>query len=77
MICPLCDGKYDLDDCKRFNEKGIEERSRFLFELKLCYGCFSLISARHNARNCKKRKECKVYNRYPTSLHDYKTENPK
>ena len=59
MICPLYDGKRDLDECKSFKEKGLQERSRFLFEQKLCYGCFSPISASHNARNCKKRKNAK------------------
>ena len=67
FICPLCDGKHNLDKCKSFKEKGL-----------LCYGCFSPISARHNARNCKKSKECKVCKkRHPTSLHDYKAEIPK
>ena len=78
MICLLCDGKHDLDECKSFKEKRLRERSRFLFEQKLCYGCFSPISASHKARHCKKRKECKVCKkRHPTSLHGCKTERPK
>ena len=52
-----------------------KEGSRFLFEQKLCYSYFSPISTSHNARTCKKRKECKVCKqRHPTSLHGYKTE---
>ena len=44
----------------------------------MCYDCFSPISASHNARNCKKRKECKVCKkRLLTTLHGYKTEKPK
>ena len=75
MICPLCDGKHDLDECKSFKEIILQERSRFLFEQKLCYGCFSPIYASRNARNYKKRKESKVCTkRHPTSLHSsYKT----
>ena len=59
MICPLCDGKHDLDECKSFKEIILQERSRFLFEQKLCYGCFSPIYASHNARNYKKGKNQK------------------
>ena len=78
MICPLCDGKHNLDECNSFKEKGLLERTRFLFEQKSCYGSFFPISASHNARNCEKRKECKnCKKRHPTSLHDYKTEKPK
>ena len=76
MICPLCDGKHDLDECKSFKEKILQERSRFLFEQKSCFGCFSPIYASRNAKNYKKRKESKVCKKkHPTSLHSYKTEN--
>ena len=35
-------------------------------------------SVNHNARNSKKRKECKVCKkRHPTSLHSYKVEKSK
>ena len=78
MICLLCDDKHDLDECKSFDEKDLQERRKFLFEHKLCYGCFSPISASHSARNCKKRKECKVCKkRHLTSLHGFKTGKPK
>ena len=78
MICPLCDGKHDLDECKSFKETRLQKRCRFLFEQKLWYGCFSPISASHNARNSNKRKEYKICKkRHPTSLHGYKTEKPK
>ena len=77
MKCPLCDDKHDLDECKSFKEKGLQERSSLLFEHKLRYGCFSPISANHNARNCKERKECKFFRKKrPTSLHGSKTEKP-
>ena len=78
MICPLCASRRDLDECTSFKEKILQERSRFLFEQKLCNGGFSPISASQNTRNCKKRKECKVCKkRHLTSLHGYKTEKPK
>ena len=78
MICPFCDGKHNLDECKSFKEKDLQEKRRLLFDHKLSYGCSSPVSASHNARNCKKRKECKVCKkRHSTSLHGYKTEKPK
>ena len=61
MICPLCDSKRSLDECKSSEEKSLQERSRFLFEQKLCYGCFSPIPSCHNTRNRKKRKEWIVW----------------
>ena len=69
----LCDGKHDLDEYKSFKERGLKEKSRFLFEQKLFHGCFSQIFASHNARNCSKTKECKVYK----NLHGYQIEKPK
>ena len=47
----LCETNHDLDDCDLFLQLGLQERSRWLFHNKLCYGCFSAIFAIHNARN--------------------------
>ena len=78
MICPLCDGKHNLDECKSFKVIDLQERRSFLSENKLCYGCFCPISGSHNAKNCKKRKECQVCKkRHCSSLPGYKTEKPK
>ena len=41
MICTLCDGKRDLDECKSFKQKGLHERRRFLFD-KSCAMAASL-----------------------------------
>ena len=49
-----------------------------MFHHNLCYGSISEISANHNARNFKNRKECKVCKkRHPTSLHGNKAEKSK
>ena len=58
--CSLCEGNHDLDDCNSFLQFDLQERSKWLFHNKLCYGCLSATSVNHNARNCKNRKECKV-----------------
>ena len=60
FICFLCKDKHDLHKFNSFKEKVLQQRSKFLFEQELCYGCLSQIPASHNARNCKKRKEFKV-----------------
>ena len=67
--CSLCEGNHDLDDCNSFLQFDLQERGKWLFHNKLCYGCLSAISVNHNAKN---RKECKVCKeRYATSLHGY------
>ena len=71
-ICLLCEGKHNLDDHKSFKENDLQERSRFLFEQKLCYGCLSPTSSSHNTRNSKISKEWKVWKKmHPTSLHGF------
>ena len=57
----LCEGNHDLDDCNSFLHFDLQERRKWLFYNKLCYGCLGAISVNHNARNCKNRKECKVF----------------
>ena len=76
--CFLCERNHDLDDCNLFLQFDLQERSKWLFHNKLCYGCLSAISVNHNARNSKKRRECKVCKkRHPTSMHGYKVEKSK
>ena len=76
--CSLREGNHDLDDCKSFLQFDLQERSKWLFHNKFCYGCLSAISVNLNATNCKNRKECKVRKkRHPTSLHGYKAEKSK
>ena len=61
-----------------FLQFDLQERSKWLFHNKLCYGCLSAISVNQNARNCKNRKECKVCKKkQPTFLHGYKAEKNK
>ena len=57
--CHLCDGYHDLDDCDEYLKTPVEERSKFLAQKKLCYGCYDQINANHKARNCTKRRRCK------------------
>ena len=53
--------------------KTVEERSKFLSKQKLCYGYYEVISPKHTARNCPRRRNCKIYlTKHPTGLHGYR-----
>ena len=52
-VCQLCQKSHDLDDCPVYKMKSVEERSKFLFQKKLRYGCYTPISSEHKARICK------------------------
>ena len=64
---------HDLDGCPDYKKKYVEERSKFLFQKKLCYVCYTPISFEHNARIYKQRRVCDICReRHPTGLHGYK-----
>ena len=70
--CQICGDGHDADDCSIFNGQTVEERSKTLARKKLCYGCYTRITADHNARNCKTRRTCKNCNqKHPTGFHGY------
>ena len=53
--------------------KSLDERSRFLRENRLCYGCYQPMSENHNARSCTQRRTCSICKKnHPTSLHGFK-----
>ena len=71
--CKICNGRDDLDECKDLNDMTVEEKSKFLPKQKLCYGCYEVISPKHTARNCPRRRNCKIcLAKHPTGLHGYK-----
>ena len=57
-VCYLCQNNHDLDKYQEYMKKSVKERSKFLFQRKLCYGCYMPISTDHNSRSCKQRKMC-------------------
>ena len=69
--CPVCGEKDDNEDCKYYLQQTLEERSKLIFKKKLCYGCFQEIKKDHNAKNCRKRRFCKVTRKHPTALHGF------
>ena len=70
----MCQKSHGLDACADYKKKSAEERSKFLFQKKLCYGYYTPISSEHNAQICKQRRICDICReRHPTRLHGYKT----
>ena len=68
----MCGERHDIEDGKYYLQQTPEERSKLVFKKKLCYGCFQEIKKDRNAKNCSKRRLCKVYNgKHPTTLQGY------
>ena len=38
---------YDMNNCKKFLELSVNERSRYLVKNRLCFGCYNPISSNH------------------------------
>ena len=65
--CPLCQHPHDLDNCKTFLRKTIDERRIFLKENHLCFGCYG---KNHISKGCVQKHVCEKCNkRHPTALH--------
>ena len=65
--CVLCSKGHDIDDCKIFLSKSLEDRKNYCMIKGLCFRC--LIRG-HLAAECPERKTCKTCKgRHPTSLH--------
>ena len=65
--CPSCNQQHDLEHCRMFLKKSIEEKKSFLKEKKLCFGCYG---SHHMVKGCLNKKKCKTCGkRHPTALH--------
>lgn len=61
--------------CRKFLERPILERHRFVQDNKLCFGC---LKPGHHSRDCKYRSTCSTcQKRHPTCLHDDRREEQK
>ena len=63
----MCGKTHDLDDCKEYLKKTLQERREFLKDKDLCFACYQ---AGHRSSGCAQRKTCKTCSRRPTGLHD-------
>lgn len=65
--CALCENSHDLDDCKDFVSKSLEDKKKFLTEKSLCFACYD---SGHRSKGCTNKKVCRVCNKpHPTALH--------
>ena len=62
----------DLEHCEEYMKKSTEERSKFLAQKKLCYGCYKPILMSHNAKTRSDRQICQICKKkHPTGLHGH------
>ena len=70
--CPVCGERHDIEDCKYYLQQTLEERSKLVFQKKLCYGCLEPMTMEHNAKDCKHRLTCKICRiSHPAGLYRY------
>ena len=70
--CQICGDGHDADYCSIFNGQTVEERRKTLARKKLRHGCYTQITADHNARTCKTQRTCRICNqKHRTGLHGY------
>eukprot|EP00794_Sanderia_malayensis_P004020 gene4020-4569_t len=71
--CPSCEGLHDLDKCPDYLKLDVKERSKFLYENKLCYACYKPTSPTHVSKSCRQRRMCNICTgSHPTGLHGFK-----
>jgi len=66
--CHLCRGNHHLDICPNFLKKKLIDRTKYVKESKLCFGC---LKPHHLSKDCRYKMKCKTcLKNHPTSLHD-------
>ncbi|XP_071803595.1 uncharacterized protein [Asterias amurensis] len=65
--CAFCDGTHSIHKCSKFGDKSMEEKTKFIQENSLCFGC---LRKGHYSKNCKRRSTCaKCKRSHLTALH--------
>ncbi|XP_024119479.1 uncharacterized protein LOC112140697 [Oryzias melastigma] len=74
--CLFCrDEKHGIVKCSSFAAKSMEEKTTFIRENRLCFGC---LRRGHITKECKARHTCgKCSRRHPTCLHTERVKEPK
>ena len=66
--CHLCSGDHHLNVCQNFLKKKLADRTRYIKENRLCFGC---LKPNHVSKDCRSKMKCKTCSKsHPTSLHD-------
>ena len=64
---------HDLDRCPDYLKLDVRERSKFLYEKRLCYACYKPTNQSHVSKSCKQRRTCNICaGSHPTGLHGFK-----
>ena len=68
MTCVFCKKNgHTLLKCRKFMKEEVQERTTFVKENKLCFGC---LKPGHHSKKCSSRSECDVCHKlHPTCLH--------
>lgn len=62
---------HTLHQCRKFGEKAVNDRIKFIQMEKLCFGC---LKYGHHSKSCISRSVCdKCQKRHPTCLHEERT----
>ncbi|XP_055068032.2 uncharacterized protein [Misgurnus anguillicaudatus] len=74
-VCVFCKRHgHFLHKCRKFMEKPVEERVKFVYSEKLCFGCLKI---GHSSKHCISRSVCeKCGKHHPTCLHQDWGEKP-
>ena len=66
--CYFCQGPHMLHDCQVLLQKNMKERTNFIRERRLCFGC---LGTGHLVGQCRRRAFCKICKgKHVTVLHD-------
>ncbi|KAJ8031579.1 hypothetical protein HOLleu_24812 [Holothuria leucospilota] len=57
LNCPIHNAAHELQECRGFQEKTLEERTSFVKSNRLCFKC---LQTGHMARNCKSEVKCET-----------------
>lgn len=74
--CAFCERPgHGVHKCRRFMEKSVAERIKFVQMNKLCFGC---LKPGHRSENCEDRSVCeKCQKKHPSCLHEDRTKEAK
>ena len=65
--CKLCQDSHDLDECKEFRMRSMDDKRKFIMKSHLCFGCYG---TNHISKNCMNKRTCAICGKpHPTAMH--------
>ena len=69
--CLQCSQSHETSECPQLGDQKREDKIKFIYTNRLCYGC---LRPHHLVKNCRERKTCQKCNGiHPTVLHQDQT----